>query len=157
MTRTHTHTFNRTARFAALAALALALFAGSGIAATPASARVNGPVFDSFSAACLSLQSQADDLRAEYSRVGRENPYSPRLGEILAELRNIGGSWNQIGCGAVFGSIALSVVQPPPIGPVYVGNLGVQQALPVPVVPGFAPTGGVQDTPRRMSRPVSLH
>lgn len=67
-------------------------------------ARINGPVADSFSAGCLLLQNKADALRAEYAN---PNTTDARREDILAELRNTGQTWIQIGCRAVFGSISI--------------------------------------------------
>jgi hypothetical protein len=82
------------------------LLAGLGLG-TEAQARVKGPVFDSFSAGCLSLQTESDGLVAEY-----KNASEARREEILAKLRNIGQTWIDIGCKAVFGDISLMVLTP---------------------------------------------
>ncbi len=123
-------------RTVAAALLALALFAGASTAATPASARVNGPVFDTFSAGCLSLQNDADSLIGEY-----KNATPARREEIIGQLRNIGSTWNQIGCKAVFGSIALTVK---PVGNAATANIetaGVLVADPAPTGGHFSPDG----------------
>ena len=116
-------------RTAAAALLTLALFAGASTAVTPAAARVNGPVFDSFSAGCLSLQNDSDSLVGEY-----KNATPARREEIIGQLRNIGSTWNQIGCKAVFGSISMIVK---PVGnTVAATNIetgGVLVAEPVPI------------------------
>ncbi len=83
-------------------ALAAAAFAGA-LILTPAiaNARINGPRITSFDFACGDLQDEGDRLRAEYARTPST---SPRRDEILARLREIGRTWQQIGCQAVFGS-----------------------------------------------------
>ena len=82
-------------------ALAIAAFAGALILAPAANARINGPRITSFDFACGNLQDEGDRLRAEYARTPST---SPRRDEILARLREIGRTWQQIGCQAVFGS-----------------------------------------------------
>lgn len=73
-----------------------------------AEARINGPRLDSFSIGCGLLQDEADRLIDEY-----RNASEDRRGEILTRLREIGGTWIDIGCGSVFGNIAIGVgVQP---------------------------------------------
>src|SRR5690606_39959058 len=66
--------------------------------------RINAPALDSFSAGCLQLQNDADRLIAEYKSASMA-----RREAILQQLRNIGSDWINIGCKAVFGSIALTL------------------------------------------------
>lgn len=98
MTTTPTKTTVLMAGAVLLAALALS---------TQAEARVKGPALDSFTAGCLSLQNDSDGLIAEY-----KNASMARREEILAKLRNIGQTWIDIGCKAVFGDISLLVLTP---------------------------------------------
>lgn len=87
--------------------LALALFAGAGATATRVGAEPVGPGIDGVSQACRGIQNQINDLIGEYGRVGRANANDPRLDDILAQLRSLGTTWNQIGCRAAFGNAAL--------------------------------------------------
>lgn len=100
--------FQHLKRITLAALLTLALIAGVGVTANQVAAQPVGPGLDSFSAACGNLQSQAQGLADEYSSVGRANPYDPRLDDILAQLRGVGTTWQQIGCQAVFGNILLT-------------------------------------------------
>lgn len=92
------------------------------LAPVEAQARINGPALDSFSAGCLLLQNDADRLIAEY-----KNASMARREEILQQLRNIGSDWINIGCKAVFGSIALTLPDQVPNLDIAGGNAG---ALP---------------------------
>ena len=87
------------------AAMAIALISISTLAPSPALARINGPVGDTFSAGCLTLQNKGDALIAEYKNASNE-----RREQILAELRSNGTTWRQIGCQAVFGDISRIVL-----------------------------------------------
>ena len=67
-----------------------------------AEARVpDGPTLDSLSAGCKLLQNEGDSLLREYA--GDKTP--ERADAILARLRAIGSSWDQI-CKGAFGSIS---------------------------------------------------
>jgi len=85
--------------------LALSLMVGAGATATRVGAEPVGPGIDGVSQACRALQNQAQDLIDEYGRVGRANPNDPRLNDLLAQIRSVGTTWQQIGCQAAFGNI----------------------------------------------------
>ena len=104
-------------------------------------ARINGPVADSFSAGCLMLQNKADALRAEYANANTTNA---RREEILAELRNTGQTWIQIGCRAVFSSISIRVANYVPL--VDTGTPHHDLALAPPAAPP-GNSGGPIGTP----------
>lgn len=104
-------------------------------------ARINGPVADSFSAGCLLLQNKADALRAEYAN---PNTTDARREDILTELRNTGQTWIQIGCRAVFGSIAIRVANYVPL--VDTGTPNHDLAVAPPSAPA-GNTGGPIGTP----------
>ena len=87
------------------AAIVIALISISTLAPGPAFARISGPVGDTFSAGCLTLQNKGDALIAEYKNASNE-----RREQILAELRSNGTTWRQIGCQAVFGDISRIVL-----------------------------------------------
>jgi hypothetical protein len=82
----------------------LATAAGLGLLFTTTSVHAEPvrPGLDSFTMACAALQNNANALAKEYKDASDD-----RRGDIIRELRNIGLTWRQIGCQAVFGSIAL--------------------------------------------------
>ena len=133
-------------RVLAPALLALTLFAGASTAVTPASARVKGPVGDSFSAGCLVLQNQYDDLLSEY-----KNATPARSLEIINEMRNANTTWNQIGCGAVFGNIAYRVAPEVTSHFDAVGSAGAVAVLNN----GSVPTGGHFSPDGIVAKPVA--
>jgi hypothetical protein len=58
--------------------LGASLFAGTAFSGT-AEARITGPRLDSLTFQCGAMQDRADELKAEYSTIGRANPSDPRL------------------------------------------------------------------------------
>jgi hypothetical protein len=102
------------------------------------------PRADSLSATCGALQDQADSLRAEYKSLGDTNPTSPRMGEILSELRNIWLAWDGF-CAPTFGSIGFALPPPPPVaGQATGGTTGTESQPPSDVSgPAVHKVGGV--------------
>ncbi len=91
-----------------IAATVAMILAGSPLTPTFAREKIVG--LDSFSIQCRALQDESDDLIAEYGRPGTT---LDRKEEILTELRNLGMTWNQIGCRKVFGQFT-PIPTPPP-------------------------------------------
>jgi len=144
---TRTQTFRR---FAALVALALVLFAGSGITATPAAATRVGPVFDSLSAGCKVLQDRMDEIVAEFK--GEWDMYqsvTPHMQDLLNELGGIaGGAWIQIGCQAVFGYYSPARALLTGTHPAYANIANVAVGAPEPTQTGHQfPTSGIGAKP----------
>lgn len=123
--------------------LALSLMVGASATATHVGAQPVDRGLDGFSNACADLQDQANALVAEYSSVGRANPYDPRLDDILTQLRSLGTTWQQIGCQGVYGNIVgAHLISTSKLGihPINTGGLTVQgtssQTDTRPVNPG---------------------
>jgi hypothetical protein len=89
-----------------VAALSLLLTVGSVMGVAAERVPTNG---DSMQIGCRALQDRLYALVDEY---GRTSPYSDRSGEIIAEIRNIGQTWLDIGCGARYGVISSGIVLP---------------------------------------------
>jgi hypothetical protein len=106
-------TFHQLARQAIIAAcVALVLMVAAGAATNHAAARFNriSPGGDSFQRGCKALQDAVYERLGEYRNDSTTNA---RRGEILNELRTLGGDWRAIGCQAVFGDIVgLITVEP---------------------------------------------
>ncbi len=83
-----------------LLTLATAVAIG-GCAVAPAAAERVPPGGDSFQQGCRAIQDYTNALIDEYKTAG-----DARREEILAELRNWGMTWIQIGCRDVFGDIS---------------------------------------------------
>jgi hypothetical protein len=90
-----------------LLTLATVVVIGVGVVAPAAAERVP-PGGDSFQQGCRAIQDYTDGLIAEYKTAS-----DARREEILAELRNWGMTWIQIGCRAVFGDISARIILPP--------------------------------------------
>ncbi len=128
-------------RTAAAALLALALFAGASTAATPASARMKGPVFDSFSAACLDIQNTTDALIAEYNNPNTTPARRSQIGdERIANAR----LWVQIGCFGVFGPIVRVSLPDAGVHVADGGSAGVLASEPTPAPGRFPGAVGVK-------------
>lgn len=98
---------------ATLGAMALALLVTvGGTAGVGAERPPSGG--DSHQQGCRALYDQAERLRNEYKQVATANPGSARLDAILAELRNVGQTWQDIKCGDRYGSISHLVAPPTP-------------------------------------------
>jgi hypothetical protein len=112
--------------------LALSLLVGVSATATHVGAQPVDRGLDGFSNACADLQDQASALVAQYSSVGRANPYDPQLDDILAQLRSLGTTWQQIGCQGVYGNIVgfHLITSKTGVHPVDTGGFTVQGTLP---------------------------
>lgn len=98
--------FSQRLKFVLVAGLlVLSLLIGASATATHVGAQPVDWGLDGFSNACADLQDQANALVAQYSSVRRANVYDPQLDDILAQLRGIGTTWQQIGCQGVYGNI----------------------------------------------------
>jgi hypothetical protein len=102
--------------------LALTLLAGAAGTVTRVGAEPIAPGGDTVSSECAVLQQQAQDLVAQYRELAiASHGTDPRLDDILAQLREIGREWQQIGCQAAYGGIFGHTVTSPLVFPTGLG------------------------------------
>jgi hypothetical protein len=85
--------------------LALSLMVGAATTATRVGAEPVQRGLDGFSNACADLQDQESSLVSQYTATATANPNDPQLDDILAQIRSVGTTWQQIGCQGVYGNI----------------------------------------------------
>jgi len=101
---THPVLYRRIKPMIVVGFLALSLMVGA-ITAPRVGAEPVQRGLDGFSNACADLQDQAQNLVNQYNATGSANPNDSALDDLLAQLRSVGTTWQQIGCQGVYGNI----------------------------------------------------